>query len=336
MIRPIPSQLFCALAILVVPTEVGLGAIITVSETVADFGTLNQRAMTNACDSNPLYSCGPTATANSLLFLQNTYPNVYDTRLVPNGAGQPQATVNTLGMFMDCGCAGESTAQMLQGKMAYIQGGPDATGTNRTGVAPNTTVFDSQFLSDFTGTGKGTVPTLAFMLQELRAKEDVEMVIGLYTLSGTTYTRTGGHVVTLTGVSYDDTNNAPRNVSFIDPLGTTTNLNGALTINGANLTTVATQYGNLLDISNYFASVNNPLWNPRTDANTFALIDGLVAESPVPEPTAIVLFALGIAMLCLTRVHTRNWSRLYRWSSGGIAHCDGNLARGKLIVCSRG
>jgi hypothetical protein len=143
-------------------------------------------------------------------------------------------------------------------------------------------------------------------------------------------------VVTLTGVSYDDTNNAPRNVSFIDPLGTTTNLNGALTINGANLTTVATQYGNLLDISNYFASVNNPLWNPRTDANTFALIDGLVAESPVPEPTAIVLFALGIAMLCLTRVRTRNWSRLYRWSSGGIAHCDGNLARGKLIVCSRG
>jgi hypothetical protein len=43
------------------------GAIVNVNETVANFGTLNQRAMTDACDSNPLSSCGPTATANSLI-----------------------------------------------------------------------------------------------------------------------------------------------------------------------------------------------------------------------------------------------------------------------------
>jgi len=176
---------------------------------------------------------------------------------------------------MNCGCTGESTAQMLQGKMAYIEGGVDATGTQRTGVAPGTTVFASQFLSNFAGTGTGTVPTLAFMLQELRAGEDVEMVIGLYTQgANNVYTRTGGHVVTLTGVSYNDTNNAPSSISFNRSARTNANLNGALTINGAALTSVTTQYGSLLDISNYFASVNNPLWNPRTDANTFALMMG--------------------------------------------------------------
>jgi hypothetical protein len=165
---------------------------------------------------------------------------------------------------------------------------------NGTGTA----IFASQFLSSFTGTGTGTVPTLAFMLQELRAGEDVEMAMGLYTQgANNVYTRTGGHVVTLTGVSYNDTNNAPNSIGFIDPLGTNTNLNGALTINGDNLTSVTTQYGSLLDISNYFASVNNPLWNPRTDANTFALIDGLVAESPVPEPATLVLFFAG--MVCV-------------------------------------
>lgn len=269
------------------------GSSITVSELLADFGTLNQRAMTDACDSHPLSACGPTATANSFIYLQNTY-KIYDSKLIPGGAGQPQAAVNQLGVDMNCGCTGETTGQMLQGIMAYISGGADATGTKRTGVAPDTTMYASQFLSSFAGKGTGTVPTLGFILSELRAKEDIEVVIGLYTKSDKTYTRTGGHVVTLTGVVYNNTNNSPMSISFIDPLGTNTNLNGGLKIADDNLTTVMTQYGDLLDISNYFASVNNALWDGRNDKNTFALIDGVVAESPTPEPSTIMVVLMGM------------------------------------------
>ena len=283
---------------------------ISVSETVADFGTLNQRAMTDACDSNPLSSCGPTATVNSLMYLQKTHPKLYGTKLVPGGAGQPQATVNTLGQYMNCNCNGESTAQMLQGKEAYIQGGKDASGIQRAGVAPGTTTFASQFLSfNASGTAAtgGTVPSLSFLLQQIMAGEDVEMVVGLYTKSGNTFTRTGGHVVTLTGAAYNDNNNngkydagdTPRSISFIDPLGTTANLNGALTIANDNLTSVTTQFGSMLDITNYFASVNNPLWAPRNDTNTYALIDGAVAESAIVEPGSAGVLALAFASLAL-------------------------------------
>jgi hypothetical protein len=279
-----------------------LAGVVDVTETVANFGTYNQRAMTDACDMNPLSACGPTAVVNSFIYLQKTFPKVYDNTLVPAGGGQPQATVNTLGTYMNCNCNGEPTSAMIQGKMAYIQGGRDAGGTQRTGVLPGSTIFESQYLSSFAGAGTGTVPTLSFMVQELKKKEDVEMVIGLYTKSGDTYTRTGGHVVTLTGVAYNSASggiDSPSSINFIDPFGTNTNLNGALTISDADLTSVTTQYGSLLDISNYFAKVDNPGWGSRTDANTYVLIDGLVAESPVPEPSTWALMAAGFAGLAL-------------------------------------
>lgn len=289
-------------------TSVADAGVVKISETVANFGTLNQRAMNNACDNNPLAACGPTAVANSFIYLQKEFPKVYDNKLVPTGAGQPQAAVNTLGAYMGCGCNGEPTAAMLTGKMAYIQGGKDATGTERKGVLPGSTVFESQFLT-FGATVTGTVPTLKFMVDELKKKEDVEMIIGLYTKDGDKYKRGGGHVVTLTGVSYNMADDGgigtPSAISFIDPLGTTTDLNGGLTITDDTLTSATTQFGDLLRISNYFASVNNPLWNPRDDTNTFSFIDGLVAESPVPEPSTWALVGAGFVLVAFVRMSSK-------------------------------
>jgi len=71
---------------------------------------------------------------------------------------------------MNCGCTGESTAQMLQGKMAYIEGAWMRLVHSAPAWLPAPQFLPASSVK-LRGTGTGTVPPWRFMLQELRAGE---------------------------------------------------------------------------------------------------------------------------------------------------------------------
>lgn len=298
-----------AAVILLLHGSPALAVVISVSETVANFGTLNQLAATGAC-ANTNIACGPVATVNSFIYLQNTYPQIYDTTLVP--AGKEKDVAATLADLMSCGAlncpggslTGTTATGLTGGKALYLAG--VTTGVN---LLSRTNIVSQSFVPKTNNTFVGEIPTLSFLLRQLppprpapQVGEDVEMLVGFYTQNGANFTRTGGHWVTATGASYNDNNGniTPATISFVDPLGMNANA-PALPTNGDTLTTINTPWGSLLQISNYFANAS-PLWNTatfgnRTDNNTKVLIDAIAAESPVLvyEPGTIALLLSGLA-----------------------------------------
>ncbi|MEJ0018867.1 MAG: PEP-CTERM sorting domain-containing protein [Acetobacteraceae bacterium] len=297
MAQVLPRGIARALLVLgiwvVVAVSAQAGSVLVGQDSSTGYGMLNQRAISGACDDGEM-ACGPTATVNSFIYLQNRYPLVYGTRLVPDMA-HPEDTVTQLAPMMGCVCgSGTTLSGLLAGKTAYIQGGNDALGVPQTGVAPGTTTFESQ----------EDPGSIAWLVEQLAKGQDVEMLYGHYTKDGATFTRNGGHWVTVTGVTYNDNNNnnnfdggdTPANVSFIDPYGNdNTTLNGAIfrqnVAMAAGLVN-AGGFGNLLNLSGLGGG------------DDYKLIDGWVAESPIPEPATLVLLVLGLAALSTLR---RRW-----------------------------
>jgi hypothetical protein len=128
----------------------------------------------------------------------------------------------------------------------------------------------------------------------------------------------------LTGTSFNDNNNnnvfdagdTLQSISFIDPLGnsclllpqpcppfpmngalTTTDLLGTFTLNGVSF----------MDVTDYFTDASDIWGFPPPNglnlnaANTEVLIDALVVESPIPEPTSLSLLAAGLIGSVLIR-----------------------------------
>jgi hypothetical protein len=309
-------------ALVVVLTNPVKAGIISVSETVGDFGTYNQRAFPTACRNNPTFACGPAAVLNSFVYLQKTYPMIYGNMLVANTPSGPRNTINALSTLMGC-CMGTSPQNLLAGKMDYIDGN---RAKKITGVAPGTTTFASQFLRynpQGMPTQQGTVPRMNFLLNQLGQMEDVEALIGFFKTSTvvvmgrrvTNYTYVGGHYVTVTGASYDDVNNdmrfddgdTPNCISFIDPYGRDTRRTDGAIVSCASLANFMLPrtpsnpiMGDFLDITNYFGSVGTiPVSSGLTDNNTRTLLLGLFAESPVrrrnitePAPLSLLISAI--------------------------------------------
>ncbi|HEV8532929.1 MAG TPA: hypothetical protein VGT00_16020 [Methylomirabilota bacterium] len=146
-------------------------------------------------------------------------------------------------------------------------------------------------------------PTFAFLLNELRHGEDVEITLGYF--GAITQGRIGGHALTLTGLKWtdDDMNGnvdfGEATMTFIDPA---TGQPGTKMIyftffNGGYLGTDYGMGGNV--------NCGNPPAPCRIQA---IIIEAAVSESPVlPAPATLLMLASGLAGLGL-RCGTR-WLR---------------------------
>lgn len=296
-----------------------------VDENAADFGRLNQLALPNTCNLQQT-ACGPVATVNSFIYLQNTYPKIYGTSLVPKGQEAAVAQLLSGPGFMGC-CnqnGGTTPAGLLAGKKTYIEGSKIVTGRK-----PGVTTYDSDtFVLD--NDGKPIIaPSFDFLLRQLNPPngppknptkgEDVEMILGMYAKDkdGKLLRRVTGHWVTVTGASYDDKNNdnkfdagdTPLSISFIDPMGNTAMpapINGAIAATDTLGTTLINNVP-FLTATDYFASASDlwglapPVGFGLNDSNTAVVVEGFVSESPIPEPASLVLVAVGVLGLALVR-----------------------------------
>jgi hypothetical protein len=202
--------------IVLVTAPLGRAAIIDVGFLPSHFGDLDQHN-TNC----PNLGCGPAAAVNSFVFLQNSDPFLYETKLVPAHGGDPlnptptqadeAGVANTLlgAAFMNtmCTTCGTFWGNFVLGKHDYIESRiPDVTtyevqsqfawdptlgGTSTRNVAKPSYVSDS------------TMPTINFLTQQLTAGEDIEILFGM-------------HYVTVTGIKWD-TEDLMGTLSYIDP-----------------------------------------------------------------------------------------------------------------------
>ena len=207
-------------------------------------------------------ACGPTAAVNSFVFLENQYPSIYDHLLVPDTNGN--RIVDYAEMV--------STASILSGPQYMNTTFPSGTFSDRfisgqqgwiETQAPGRTIYN-QF--------NPNVPLLA---AELTDHEDVELLIGFYNSQGS---RTGGHYITVTGLSWTDANHNnivdlsdAATIAFIDPG------------NGSNT------------VSSLFQASPDALFQMGYGGG--AKIEIGFSVSPIPEPSTWLLFVSGLFVL---------------------------------------
>jgi hypothetical protein len=253
--------------------------VITAGEDFSKFGNLNQHD-TNCKN----VACGPTAATNSFVFLQNMYPGIYGMSLVPHISGGTMYddeidVANELSTIMHTcnlcnpGAGGTFIEDFIAGKQTYMNM-----------MAQGKTVFAAQMNfawrpTDPDGNNVGpkpgyvmdnTVPTAQFIASEINAGEDVEVF-----LAGDV-----DHYVTLFDFTFD-TNTHAGQIGYIDP---DTGRVGFSNITGQDASGfLQVRYG--------------------TNAEVIA---HAVAESPIPEPSAGLLMAMGLGgLVAWTRMRSR-------------------------------
>jgi len=252
--------------------------VIDVSLDAGKFGRLDQG--TTQC---PDFGCGPAAAVNSFVYLQTAFPGTYTVPLVPSGKMVDVANTLHGQNFMNTCCVpggagGASLGDFILGKMAYIEG-----------VNKGVTKYEVQMRDEWSAPGHpgaakpafvedNKIPAVAFIAEQVRMGQDVE--ISLKPLTGP------GHFVTLTGIMFD-TDTGTGRISFVDPMG------------GKTSTAGITRPGESL-VTDYM--VNNQVTR----------IVGVVAESPVPEPSTVLLLGSGVAAAGIRAWRRHGWVRARR------------------------
>lgn len=249
------------------------------------FGHLNQRS--TDC---PNVNCGPTAAANSLMFLQNQYPLTYvgNTELIPtnNGVLDIKLVANSLGAAYMGGCAGAAcgatpTGTVIEdfviGKQKYLA--DRAPGTTLVHGQMNFAWRDDANIRKTIGTkpagiADSTVPTLQFLYAELKKGQDIE----LFMANGDNQ-----HYITLTGIRYDSATNTGK-MWVMDPWGDAAGND----VTGKEIA--------IEGLSDGFIDTGLVI-----DGNDFSYVAHAIATSPIPEPTAYLLLLAGL--LVIARAH---------------------------------
>jgi len=236
-------------------------------------------------------ACAPTAAVNSLVYLQNKYPNIYDTLLVPDVDGDGFdnddmiAVVQTLGGqgYMNTIINNGTFADdFMYGKYRYIEG----LGPGEEGVAPGRTRYEAMSIWDWTHplarapavpnpekpswVTTGVYPTWQFLYEELVACEDVEIALAH---------DTGGHCLTLTSFCWNDVDDDMimdfAEEAFIDYIDPWTGLHVPQTH---------------IWQSSMGGAIETAYWD-----GTDSLIAWAVSESPIiPEPISLIFFGTGL------------------------------------------
>ncbi len=237
-----------------------------------NFGTLSQFNVGPNSATNPNVNnfCAPTATMNSFTYLQNKNPGVYGldgngNPVLEGGQGSWLAAAQLLAgaNYMNTNQnSGTSDTNWVAGKVNYLNA-----------FAPGKTVFagmDSAATNPRPAWDQNANPTVNFLVQQLKAGEDIEIGISA-----------PGHVLTLTGLTWNDANN-----NGVFDAGDTLTLNTIDPANPGANTTLTLSPGNPMTIT---GGTYNGL-----------VLDAALAESPVPEPATIALIAVG-GLALLTR-----------------------------------
>jgi hypothetical protein len=267
--------------------------IYTYSETLANFGTLSQLSgsVTPPAGQDPTAyrgnACAPTAVANSLIFLNNTFnvPN-----LIMGGGGY--ATLNSLAGFMGTTTNGTIVNNNIgSGTTTYL----GATGQN---VTPPVTMLGGQISSNFWGNPanpftQGT-PLALNLYNGLTNNYGIDFTLSWW--NGTNFD--GAHELTLTGINYNTAlGNGAGTLSFVDPIG------------GVKLTGSVTNLGFGLYLTYTGGGAGNPgdLDNPAQYGSGIISADMLIA---VPEPASLTLLLMGgFVAVIVWRQRKMRWVR---------------------------
>jgi hypothetical protein len=253
-------------------------AVMMASEDAELFGTLNQANTEFNCS-----ACGPAAAVNSFVYLQNKFPKNYpDHALVPTTNGnkptQPEqaAIANMLGgpNFMNSK-AGTQIENFIVGKQKYLDG---LKADKKAGATAFAVQMNSKWRTDIGGVKPGyvqdlTIPTESFIYDQIKAGEDVEILVVTADLKFS-------HYLTITSISFD-TETSKGTMGLVDPLG------------GGRVT------DDILGLGNKFIKLDYMLNMKPT------FISAAVAESAsMPEPGTLVVLTCGLLGLALARRST--------------------------------
>lgn len=159
----------------------------------------------DAGDPTGTFLCGPVSTVNSMIYLQNKYPEIYGTKLIVGSAAN---TAKELAKLMNTkDPAGTGFGDLLEGKKKWFK--------DRVGEA--STVIEGRTI-------EGTTPELKltwrWLYEQIAHGEDVELLVSQDLPGG----GSASHYVTLTEFKWTDTDGDGKidadekaSIGFIDP-----------------------------------------------------------------------------------------------------------------------
>ena len=237
----------------------------------------------------PQGACGPTATVNSFVYLQNRY----GVNLIPHVDGNDQtqdriAVVNNLSTRMGNVGAGVTDQHFLEGKIGYI-GDHNLLGTIKVEARGNSITPPA---APFPYAGSpyvdvvNTTPAWLFLWNQLQAGQDVEVGFTWLNNGGPSSEESSGHWVTADSFHFNDLNNngiidnnETAQMDFVDPWGAQ-QITGTLIMGGFDGQHMVLTYQ-----------------GGAAGVGASGMIDAIVAES-VPEPTSLALLGMGVLALC--------------------------------------